>query len=90
MNISNRIINRLNQIKMAKKKKKDLNLHFDGKNIDVDIVRKDGKLDVNIDTKHIDVEAHKDADNLDVKIEGDGVIGEKIIKGIRSIMKSRH
>ena len=90
MNISNRIINRLNQIKMAKKKKKDLDLHFDGKNIDIDIVRKDGKLDVKVDTKHLDIEAHNDENNLDVKIEGDGVIGEKIAKGIRNIMKSRH
>lgn len=71
------------------KKKKNLDIHFDGKNIDIDIVRKDGKLNVDIDTKHIDVEIEKDQDKTDVKIQGDGVIGQAIVSGMRKIFKSR-
>lgn len=79
----------LKRIKMAKKKKKNLDIHFDGKNIDVDIVRKDGVLDVNVDGKHIDIEAHKDGDSLEIDVQGDGVLKEKAEKLIRRIFKSR-
>jgi hypothetical protein len=74
---------------MAKKKKKDLDIHIDTKNIDLDIVRKDGETKIKYDSKHVDVEVTKNDEKIDVKVVGDGVIGEKIAKGIRKIIKRR-
>ena len=71
------------------KKKRNLDIHIDTKNIDIDIVRKDGKLNVDVDTKHLDVQLEKDAENVDLKIEGDGKIAEVIGNGIRNILKKR-
>jgi len=86
-------LNALNKRKMAKKKK-DLNINIDTKNIDVHITRKDGELNAELDTKNIDVKVRKKkGEKLDVDVETTPEFGEKVIKAvgiaIRNIAKRR-
>jgi predicted sugar kinase len=74
---------------MAKKKKKDLNIHIDTKNIDLDIVRKDGKTTINYDSPNLDIQAEKTEDGLKVDVQGTGKIAEKAEKIIRRIVAKR-
>jgi hypothetical protein len=89
--ISELINNLLKRLKMAKKKKKDLDVNIDTKNIDIKISRKDGKFKAEIDTPIIDAEITKDEENgLDVDVTVDekapkvlGNIIARIIKKAR-------
>lgn len=73
---------------MAKKKKKDLDVNIDTKNIDIKISRKDGKLKAEIDTPIIDAQITKDEVNgLDVDVTVDEkapkVLGKLLARIIR-------
>ena len=77
-----------------KRKKKDLDINIDTKNVDVKIVRKDEVLDATLDTKNVDIKIRKEKGKkaeLDVDITPE--FGEKIIQaigtGIRRIIKNR-
>lgn len=74
---------------MAKKKKKDLDIHIDTKKIDLDIVRKDGKTTIDYDSPNLDIHVVKDENGTKVEVEGNGKIAEKAEKIIRRIVKSR-
>jgi hypothetical protein len=74
----------LKLIKMAKKKK-DLNIDIDTKNIDVKVTRKGGEFHAEFDGKHIDVTIDKDENGTTIDIEGDGVISEKILNGLKKL-----
>jgi len=67
------------------KKKKDLNIDIDTKNIDVKVTRKDGEFHGKFDGKHIDVTIDKDENGTTIDIEGDGVISEKILNGLQKL-----
>ncbi len=67
------------------KKKKDLNIDIDTKNVDIKVMRKDGKLHAEFDGKHIDVIIDKDENGTSIDFDGDGVIGEKIIEGLKKL-----
>jgi hypothetical protein len=80
----------LNSLKMAKKKK-DIDINIDTKNVDIKIKRKNGKFEASVDTPIIDVEITKDEENgLDVDVKADEnapkLIGQLIA---RIIKKSR-
>lgn len=66
------------------KKKKDLDLKIDTKNVDVSVIRKDGKTKVEVDTNILDVtiDNTQDETKVDVKVEdGSGFLG-KVAKTI--------
>ena len=76
------------------KKKKDLNINIDTKNVDIHITRKDGVLDAELDTKNVDVKVHKEkGEKLDVDVDVTPEFGEKVVKvvgdAIRKIIKNR-
>ena len=72
------------------KKKKDLDINVDTKNIDVKINRKDGKTKIEVDTNIVDVTIDNDGNEskVDIKVEeGLGLAG-KVLKSItRKIIK---
>ena len=73
------------------KKKKDIDINIDTKNVDIKITRKNGKFEASLDTPIVDVEVTKDEDNgLDVDVKADEqapkVLGQIIA---RIIKKSR-
>ena len=87
------IINALKQRYMTKKKK-DLDINLDTKNVDIHITRKDGVLDAELDTKNVDVKLHKKkGEKLDVDVDVTPEFREKIIEAlgvvIRKIIKNR-
>jgi hypothetical protein len=55
------------------KKKRDLDINIDTKNVDVKIKRKDGVTDVKVDTPKVDVDFHKDSDSKELKIDTENV-----------------
>jgi hypothetical protein len=55
------------------KKKRDLDINIDTKNVDVKITRKDGVTDVKVDTPKVDVNFHKDSDSKELKIDTENV-----------------
>jgi len=65
---------------MAKKKKKDVSVDIDTKNVDVQIERKDGELTATIDTPIIDVQIEKKEGKVKVKVKAD----EKLVKPFRN------
>lgn len=70
------------------KKKKDIDINIDTKNVDIKIKRKNGKFEASLDTPIIDVEVTKDEENgLDVDVKADDnapkVIGNIIARIIR-------
>lgn len=77
----------LNLIKMAKKKKKDLDVTIDTKKADIHITRKDGVTDIVVDTKNIDVELHKDENGIKLDVKAEGEVG-KVLQVIRSVVRS--
>jgi hypothetical protein len=86
--VPNYFKNLLKRLKMAKRKKKDLELNIDTKNIDIKISRKDGKFKAEIDTPIIDAQITKDEENgLDVDVTVDEkapkVLGNIIARIIR-------
>lgn len=73
------------------KKKKDIDINIDTKNVDIKIKRKNGKFEASVDTPIIDVEITKDEENgLDVDVKADEkapkILGQIIA---RIIKKSR-
>jgi hypothetical protein len=55
------------------KKKRDLDINIDTKNVDIKITRKDGVTDVKVDTPKVDVDFHKDSDSKELKIDTENV-----------------
>jgi hypothetical protein len=55
------------------KKKRDLDINIDTKNVDIKIKRKDGITDVKVDTPKVDVNFHKDSDSKELKIDTENV-----------------
>jgi len=74
---------------MAKKKKKDLDIHIDTKKIDLDIVRKDGKTTIDYDSPNLDIHVVKDENGTKVEVEGNGKIAEQAGAVIRKLLKKR-
>lgn len=65
---------------MAKKRKKDVSVDIDTKNVDVQIERKDGELTASIDTPIIDVQIEKKEGKVKVKVKAD----ESLVKPFRN------
>jgi DUF4097 and DUF4098 domain-containing protein YvlB len=55
------------------KKKRDLDINIDTKNVDIKIKRKDGVTDVKVDTPKVDVDFYKDSDSKELKIDTENV-----------------
>ena len=55
------------------KKKKDININIDTKNVDVKVTRKNGTTEVKVDTPKVDVELHKDNQGKSIKIDSEPV-----------------
>jgi DUF4097 and DUF4098 domain-containing protein YvlB len=55
------------------KKKRDLDINIDTKNVDIKIKRKDGVTDVKVDTPKVDVDFYKDSDSKELKIDTEKV-----------------
>jgi hypothetical protein len=55
------------------KKKKDININIDTKNVDIKVTRKDGVTDVKVDTPKVDVDFHKESDSKSLKIDTEKV-----------------
>jgi hypothetical protein len=55
------------------KKKKDININIDTKNVDVKVTRKNGTTEVKVDTPKVDVDFHKDSDSKSLKIDTEKV-----------------
>lgn len=73
------------------KKKKDIDINIDTKNVDIKIKRKNGKFEASVDTPIIDVEITKDEENgtdVDVTVDEKApkLLGQLIA---RIIKKSR-
>lgn len=70
---------------MAKKRKKDVSVDIDTKNVDIKIERKDGELEASIDTPILDVKVEKKDDKLKVKVKAD----ENLVKTFRNLRTKR-
>ena len=55
------------------KKKKDININIDTKNVYIKVTRKNGTTEVKVDTPKVDVEFHKDNDSKSLKIDTEKV-----------------
>jgi hypothetical protein len=55
------------------KKKRDLDINIDTKNVDIKIKRKDGITEVNVDTPKVDVDFRKDSDSKSLNIDTENV-----------------
>lgn len=55
------------------KKKKDININIDTKNVDVKVSRKNGTTEVKVDTPKVDVEFNKDNNSKTLKIDTEKV-----------------
>jgi hypothetical protein len=55
------------------KKKKDININIDTKNVDIKVTRKDGTTEVKVDTPKLDVQFNKDSDSKELKIDTEKV-----------------
>ncbi len=55
--------------KKSIKDKKDIDVSFDGANVDVDIERKDGKFTADIDTKNLDVQIERTDESTKVNVQ---------------------
>jgi hypothetical protein len=51
------------------KKKKDININIDTKNVDVKVTRKNGNTEVKVDTPKVEVDFHKDSDSKSLKVD---------------------
>jgi hypothetical protein len=67
------------------RKKKNINVDIDTKNVDVKIERKDGELEATIDTPILDVTIEKKNDKLKVKVKAD----ENLVKTFRNLRTKR-
>lgn len=55
--------------KKSIKDKKDLDISYDGQNVDFDIDRKDGKFTADIDTKNLDVQIERTDEGTKVDVQ---------------------
>jgi DUF4097 and DUF4098 domain-containing protein YvlB len=55
------------------KKKKDININIDTKNVDIKVTRKNGNTEVKVDTPKVDVDFHKNSDSKSLKIDTEKV-----------------
>jgi DUF4097 and DUF4098 domain-containing protein YvlB len=55
------------------KKKKDININIDTKNVDIKVTRKDGTTEVKVDTPKVDVQFNKDSDSKELKVDTEKV-----------------
>ena len=55
------------------KKKKDININIDTKNVDVKVTRKNGTTEVKVDTPKVDVDFHKESNSKSLKIDTEKV-----------------
>jgi hypothetical protein len=55
------------------KKKKDININIDTKNVDVKVTRKNGTTEVKVDTPKVDIDFYKDSDSKSLKIDTEKV-----------------
>lgn len=55
------------------KKKKDININIDTKNVDIKLTRKDGVTDVKVDTDKVDIDFHKESDSKSFKLDTEKV-----------------
>ncbi len=72
------------------KKKKDLDINLDTKNVDVKINRKDGKTKIEIDTNIVDVTIDKNENEskVDIMVEdGLGIAGKALKSITQKIIK---
>jgi hypothetical protein len=59
------------------KPKKDLNLHIDGKKVDVNVTRKDGKVTIELDSEKLDVLLKRSESGLNVTVnDASGILGK--------------
>jgi acetolactate synthase small subunit len=59
------------------KPKKDLNLHIDGKKVDVNVTRKDGKVTIELDSEKLDVLLERSERGLNVTVnDASGILGK--------------
>lgn len=59
------------------KPKKDLNLHIDGKKVDVNVTRKDGKVTIELDSEKLDVLLERSESGLNVTVnDASGILGK--------------
>jgi hypothetical protein len=73
---------------MAKeRKKRDIDLHIDTKNVDIDLTRKDGETHLNVDSENVDINFEKTAEdkNLTVKVEPGFLM--KVLKALGKLIK---
>ncbi len=55
------------------KKKKDININIDTKNVDIKVTRKDGITDVQVDTDKVDMDFYKESDSKSLKVDTEKV-----------------
>ena len=55
------------------KKKKDININIDTKNVDIKVTRKNGVTDVKLDTDKVDIDFHKESDSKSLKLDTEKV-----------------
>jgi hypothetical protein len=55
------------------KKKKDININIDTKNVDIKVTRKNGVTEVKVDTPKVAVDFHKESDSKELKIDTEKV-----------------
>ncbi len=55
------------------KKKKDININIDTKNVDIKVTRKDGTTEVKVDIPKVDVQFNKDSDSKSLKVDTEKV-----------------
>lgn len=71
------------------KPKKDLNLHIDGKKVDVTVTRKDGKVTIELDSEKLDVLLEKSESGLNISVnDASGILG-KVFKLLGRIVRRR-
>lgn len=62
------------------KPKKDLNLHIDGKKVDVNVTRKDGKVTIELDSDKLDVLLERSESGLNVTVnDASGILGKLLM-----------
>ena len=70
---------------MAKKRKKNVSVDIDTKNVDIKIERTEGELTASIDTPVLDVEIEKKDGKTKVKVKAD----ENLVKTFRNLRTKR-
>lgn len=71
------------------KPKKDLNLHIDGKKVDVNVTRKDGKVTIELDSDKLDVLLERSESGLNISVnDASGILG-KVFKLLGRIVRRR-